>query len=141
MDLRKIDDAVTVAPQLLPDELAEVARLGYRTVINNRPDGEAFGQPTAEEMAAAAKAAGIEYHHQPVVSGALSVEDVLAFRALLASSSGPVVAFCRSGTRCANLWALSRAGDCDPDAVIEAAARAGYDVAGMRHILKQGLPE
>ena len=140
MDLRKLSDRVSVAPQLLAAELAEVARLGFRAVINNRPDGESFDQPPSAEMEAAARAAGLVYHYQPVISGALGVEDVRSFRALLDSLEGPVLAFCRSGTRCANLWALAQAGECDPDTVIGAAAQAGYDVAGMRHILKQGLP-
>lgn len=140
MDLRKLSDTVTVAPQLRPEELAEVARLGFRTVINNRPDGESLDQPAAAVMETAARAAGLAYHYQPVVSGALGVEDVRTFRALLAEAEGPVLAFCRSGTRCTNLWALAQAGACDPDTVIEAAARAGYDLSGMRHILKQGLP-
>lgn len=139
MDLHRLDDTVTVAPQLLADELAAVARLGFRTVINNRPDGESFDQPSSAAMAEAARAAGLAYHHQPVVSGGLSVDDVLAFRGLLASSEGPVLAFCRSGTRCANLWALSQAGSCDPDAVIATAARAGYDLRGLRQILQSGI--
>lgn len=139
MDLHRLDDTVTVAPQLLAEELAAVARLGFRTVINNRPDGESFDQPPSAAMAEAAQAAGLAYHHQPVVSGGLSVEDVLAFRELLASAEGPVLAFCRSGTRCANLWALAQAGNCDADAVIASAARAGYDLRGLRQILQAGI--
>jgi sulfide:quinone oxidoreductase len=139
MDLRKLSDTVSVAPQLQTEDLAEVARLGFRTVINNRPDGEGMDQPPSAEMEAAARAAGLHYHYQPVISGALGMEDVLGFRALVQAAEGPVLAFCRSGTRCANLWALAQAGQCDPDAVIGAAAQAGYDIAGMRHILKQGL--
>jgi uncharacterized protein (TIGR01244 family) len=139
MEIRKINDAVSVAPQLMADELAEVARLGFRTVINNRPDGESFDQPPAAVVAAAAQAAGLAYHHQPVTSGGLTVDDVLHFRELLATAEGPVLAFCRSGTRSANLWALAQAGNCNPDEVIAAAANAGYDVRGLRQILQSGL--
>lgn len=139
MDLHRLDDTVTVAPQLLAEELEAVARLGFRTVINNRPDGESFDQPPSAVMEEAARAAGLAYHHQPVISGGLSVEDVLAFRQLLARSEGPVLAFCRSGTRCANLWALAQAGSCDADTLISTAARAGYDLRGLRHILQTGI--
>ena len=59
MDIRKINDAVSVAPQIMADEMAEVARLGFRTVINNRPDGESFDQPPAAVVEAAAQAAGL----------------------------------------------------------------------------------
>jgi sulfide:quinone oxidoreductase len=123
----------------MADEMAEVARLGFRTVINNRPDGESFDQPPAAVVEAAAQAAGLVYHHQPVTSGGLTVDDVLQFRELLATADGPVLAFCRSGTRCANLWALAQAGHCNPDEVIAAAADAGYDVRGLRQILQSGF--
>ena len=139
MDIRKINDGISVAPQITADELSEVARLGFRTVINNRPDGESFDQPPASEVEAAARAAGLAYHHQPVTSGGLTVDDVLHFRELLATAEGPVLAFCRSGTRCANLWALAQAGNCNPDEVITAAANAGYDVRGLRQILQSGF--
>lgn len=139
MDIRKINDAVSVAPQIMADEMAEVARLGFRTVINNRPDGESFDQPPAAVVEAAAQAAGLVYHYQPVTSGGLTVDDVLHFRELLATADGPVLAFCRSGTRCANLWALAQAGNCNPDEVIAAAADAGYDVRGLRQILQSGF--
>ena len=139
MDIRKINDAVSVAPQIMADEMAEVARLGFRMVINNRPDGESFDQPPAAVVEAAAQAAGLVYHYQPVTSGGLTVDDVLHFRELLATAEGPVLAFCRSGTRCANLWALAQAGNCNPDEVIAAAADAGYDVRGLRQILQSGF--
>jgi len=139
MDIRKINDAVSVAPQIMADEMAEVARLGFRTVINNRPDGESFDQPPAAVVETAAQAAGLVYYYQPVTSGGLTVDDVLHFRELLATAEGPVLAFCRSGTRCANLWALAQAGNCNPDEVIAAAADAGYDVRGLRQILQSGF--
>jgi len=139
MDIRKINDAVSVAPQIGTDELQAVAQLGFRTVINNRPDGESFDQPPAAAVEAAALAAGLAYHHQPVTSGGLTVDDVLHFRKLLEVSEAPVLAFCRSGTRSANLWALAQAGSCDPDEVIAAAANAGYDIRGLRQILQSGF--
>ena len=47
-------------------------------------------------------------------------------------AGGPVLAFCRSGTRSANVWALAAAstGE-DPDALVSAAAGGGYDLSGM----------
>ncbi|HQY69491.1 MAG TPA: TIGR01244 family sulfur transferase [Pseudomonadales bacterium] len=139
MDVRKLSDAVSVAPQLSVREIADAARLGFRTLINNRPDGEDFLQPSARELEAAAREQGLEYHHLPVVSGALTERDVHAFRALLAHAEQPVLAFCRSGTRSTTLWALAQAGGGNADAVIAAAAQAGYDVSGLRGILERGL--
>lgn len=132
MDVRKLSDALSVAPQLTVDDLVEVARLGFRTVINNRPDGETQGQPDAAVLGAKAKQLRLAYHYQPVVAGAMTEADVIEFRRLLASATQPVLAFCRSGTRCTNLWAFASAGELGEDDIIGAAARAGYDLSGLR---------
>jgi sulfide:quinone oxidoreductase len=139
MDVRRLTDALSVAQQISAGDVAEIARLGFRTLINNRPDGEGPGQPGSAEIAAAAERAGLQYHYQPVVSGGLGVDDVVAFRALLTQVEGPVLAFCRTGTRCTHLWALAQAGGADPDSIIATAAQAGYDVSGMRHLLEHKL--
>ena len=45
------------------------------------------------------------------------------------AAGGPVLAFCRSGTRSINTWALGEAMAGAPrDELIAAAARAGYDL-------------
>ena len=133
MDIRKLDDAISVAPQLMPDELSEVARLGFRTVINNRPDGESFDQPPATTVAAAAAAAGLAYHYQPVNSGGLTIDDVLQFRELLATAEGPVLAFCRSGTRSIVTWSVGQyqSGQRQADDLKALGAAAGYDLSGV----------
>lgn len=105
-DIRPVTDDFAVAPQLQPQEMAEVAALGYRLVINNRPDREAPGQPTADQMAQAAQDAGLAYVHIPIV-GAASASQLDAFHAAVAQADGPVLAFCRSGTRSVTTWALS----------------------------------
>ncbi len=137
MDVRRLTDAIAVAPQISGPDIAEAARLGFRTLINNRPDGEDPGQPSARELEAAARAAGLEYHHLPVVMGALDTRDTRAFAALLAQAHAPVLAFCRSGTRSAMLWALTQAGYIDPGQIITVAAHAGYDLSGLRPALEQ----
>ncbi|MCG3170895.1 MAG: Beta-lactamase hydrolase-like protein [Pseudomonadales bacterium] len=139
MDVRRLTDAIAVAPQISVDDVAQAVRLGFRTLINNRPDGEDPAQPSAREIEAAARAAGLEYHHLPVVSGALGPRDAHAFAALLARSPAPVLAFCRSGTRSTMLWALTQAGNGDAERVIATAARAGYDLQGLRPVLERGI--
>ncbi len=134
---RKLTDDFYVAPQLLPADFAEAAAMGIRTVINNRPDGEAPDQLSDDEAAALAALHGLAYSHVPVVSGNLRHEDIAALRAAIAGHDGPFVAYCRSGTRSCNLWALALATSEDPDRLIEAAARAGYDLQPMRPLLKQ----
>ena len=135
MDIRTLTPDISVAPQLDPAELAEAAQRGFKTIIDNRPDNEGPGQPTALEMQAAATANGLSFHYQPVVSGAITPDDVNAFRALLGAVEGPVLAYCRSGTRCAMLWSLAQAGSMSADDIIATAARAGYDMSALRRNL------
>jgi len=82
-----------------------VADAGYRSVIINRPDGEGgAGQPASADVMAAALAAGLQVEYQPVISGAMTTEDVARFRELLDKMPAPVLAYCRSGTRCTHLF-------------------------------------
>lgn len=129
---RTIDSSVSVYGQLRPEDVATAASLGFRTLVNNRPDGEEAGQPAASEIEAAATAAGLAYVAIPVDHSGLSMGQVEAMAAVLAEQPGPVLAFCRSGTRSTNLWALARglAGD-EPQAIAAKAANAGYDVSGL----------
>ncbi len=100
-----------VAPQLQPGDMAAVAAAGFKSVIINRPDFEAgASQPTAEQVSAAARAAGLEVEYQPVVSGAMTAQDVERFSELLAQLPKPILAYCRSGTRCTVLYRAATGG-------------------------------
>lgn len=104
--LRAVAPDVCVAPQLGPEHMAEIARAGFRSVVNNRPDFE-YGpdQPTNAAIEAAARAAGLEYRFLPVNPAFQSPEDIAAFAQLLAEMPRPILAFCRSGARSAKLFA------------------------------------
>ena len=108
LNLRHLAPGFAVTGQLTPLDLPEVAALGFGTVINNRPDGEASEQPPSEEVERAARAAGLQYLHLPVVSGAITAEHAAAMRAALASAKGPVLAFCRPGNRSGKLYELAQ---------------------------------
>lgn len=111
LPLRQIADTVCVAPQLTPDAMAEVARLGFKSVVNNRPDFEhGPDQPSSAAMEAAAVAAGLVYRHLPVDGGWQSPEQIAAFAQLLAELPQPMLAFCRSGARSARLFQQAIAG-------------------------------
>ncbi len=101
-------DAFSSAPQISPSDLQEIAALGYKTLINNRPDGEGGAdQPTSAQLEAAAKAAGLHYAHLPVISGQITEPQARKFAELLATSPKPVLAFCRSGARSQNLFRMA----------------------------------
>ena len=126
--MRRLSETVSVAPQVRPEDLAELARQGVRTLINNRPDGEEPGQPTSAEMEAAARAASVNYVAIPF-AGKPGESEIAAMGEALAAAEGPVLAFCRSGTRSAAAWATvqTRQGR-SADEVLEAGDKAGYDL-------------
>lgn len=124
-----------VSGQLVIADLDAVAEAGFATVVNNRPDGEAVGQPTSAQLEAQCARLGLSYRHLPVIPGTLCDATARAFASQL-DRGGRALAFCRTGTRSASLWALARAGVLGPDAVIAAAARAGYDLDALRPLLE-----
>jgi len=136
-DIRRIDDRISVAPQIDPEDLTGIASAGFSAVINNRPDDEEPGQPSGDAIRAAADAAGLHYTAIPVSSG-FSHDQIDAMADALAQADGPVLAFCRSGTRSCNLWALAsaKAGGAADD-LIEKGAGAGYNLEGLRPLLDQ----
>jgi len=131
-DIRKVTDDFAVAPQISPQDMAQAAKDGFVLVINNRPDGEAPDQPASAEMEAAAKAAGLDYVHIPVRGGP-TPEQVEAVAAAVQEANGPVLAFCRSGTRSIITWSLGKAisGARPRDELIQLGADAGYDLSGV----------
>jgi uncharacterized protein (TIGR01244 family) len=132
----RLTEALAVAGQITPADVADAVAAGFVHVVNNRPDGEEFDQPGGAEIAAAAAAAGMGYSAIPVDHRGFALDQVAAMAAVLDAATGPVLAFCRSGTRSANLWALAEAKrGGDPDAIIAACARGRYDVSGLRPAL------
>ncbi|MEI8264366.1 MAG: TIGR01244 family sulfur transferase [Betaproteobacteria bacterium] len=100
---------VCVAPQLTPEAMAEAARLGFKSVVNNRPDFESGpDQPSSAAMAAAAQAAGLVYRFLPVAGGYQSPEEAAQMAGLLEELPRPLLMFCRSGARSARLYALAQ---------------------------------
>lgn len=100
---------VCVSPQLSPEAMAEAARLGFKSVVNNRPDFEGGpDQPTSAAIAAAALAAGLEYRYLPVAGGYQSPEEAAQMAQLLQELPRPLLMFCRSGARSARLFALAQ---------------------------------
>jgi len=107
---KPLTDDFSVSPQLSPEDVASVAAAGYKSLIINRPDyEEGPAQPTSTDVMAAARAAGLAVEYQPVVSGAMTPDDVRAFAELLKRLPAPVLAYCRSGTRCTKLFEAAQA--------------------------------
>ena len=133
---RKINEGVLASPQIDLGDLAEAAALGVALVINNRPEGESDDQASGETIEAAARAAGMDYVAIPVTHAGFSEWQVKAMAEALAGAKGPVLAYCRSGTRSTLLWALAEASrGADPEALAAQAAAAGYDISPVRALV------
>lgn len=128
---KKLTDDISVCSFVTPEELPELAR-EFRTIINARPDAEEPGQASSAELEAAAREAGLEYVHIPVVPGQIKDEQVARFAKALADTPGAKLAFCRSGMRAASLWALSQAGTRSADDIVAAAKEAGFDLSALK---------
>jgi uncharacterized protein (TIGR01244 family) len=126
----QINDGLSVAGQIAKSDIAALAKAGFGMIINNRPDNEEPGQLTAAEAEAEAKKQGLEYRYLPIVTGNITRAQVAEFQKLLLRGPGPVLAHCRSGTRCYLMWAAGRAlfdGESALKLVAEAAVK-GYDL-------------
>jgi len=137
LELKRINDHVSVSGQIQPEDIKTLKDLGFTTIVNNRPDGEAPDQPAGAEIEAAAKAAGLAYHAIPLGREGVNPEMVANTKAVLEGSDGKVFCFCRSGTRSTTLWALSQAGEAPAERIIAQAAEAGYDMSHLAGYLGQ----
>lgn len=136
-DFRKLADAFWASPQIDVNDVKMARDLGFAMIINNRPDSETPGQPAGNEIEAAAIQAGLGYAAIPVTHAGFTQQQVLAMADLLQQASGPVLAYCRSGTRSTLLWALAQAASGQNlDEIAGAAAESGYDVAPIREAME-----
>jgi uncharacterized protein (TIGR01244 family) len=129
-EFKKVTDDFFVSPQLSLDDVRDAKGRGFVLIINNRPDGEAPGQPSGAAIAAAAREAGLDYVYAPVV-GRPSPEAIDSVRRAVDGSQGPVLAFCRSGTRSICAWALGRTDRMDSDELVRLGHAAGYDLSAI----------
>jgi sulfide:quinone oxidoreductase len=138
MQLNKVTDALSVSPQIGAEDMAAIRDAGFRAIICNRPDGEGADQPNFEEIEAAAKKAGLEARYLPVTSGMVRDADAESFGQALMELPGPVLAYCRTGTRSATLWSLSQAKSRPVPEILAATKAAGYDMAGVARRIVNG---
>lgn len=131
MEIKQIDDEISVTAQIVSSDLSTIAAAGFKTLICNRPDGEAEDQQAFAEIETAAQAAGISIIYQPVKSVDVTDDDIAEFGSLLNNATKPVLAYCRTGRRCSVLWCLSRSGELPAGEILSKAAAAGHDMSGL----------
>lgn len=138
MDIRPLDTTLGASPQIALADLKAALALGYRSVISNRPDEEEPGQVRAADVAAEAQSLGLGFRHLPVTAPTIGADDVAAFRAALTDLPGPILGFCRTGTRTTMLWALASVGERSAQDILSIAKAAGYDLSGLAPRLEKG---
>jgi sulfide:quinone oxidoreductase len=132
MTIHRLTEKLYISPQISPADAAEAAKLGIRSVICNRPDGEEPGQPTAQQTADWLADAGIQsFHHQPVLAPQAGADDARQFAAQLEAADGAVLAYCRTGTRASLLWAIGQvqAGRNAAEVMAEVQQKTGLDLS------------
>jgi uncharacterized protein (TIGR01244 family) len=135
-DFRRVTDDFWASPQIALSDVEEAKAQGFALIVNNRPEGEAPDQPPGPDIEAAARSLGMDYCAIPVTHAGFSESQVDALLAALDKAQGPVLAYCRSGTRSTFLWALAQAkAGRDSQSIAAEAAAAGYDVASIRPLL------
>ena len=83
---------------------------------------------------AKAESLGLSFAALPF-SGAPTPEIVERMSNILNEAPQPVLAYCRTGTRCITAWALTQAGQGAAGDIIDAAAAAGYDLSSLETLL------
>jgi sulfide:quinone oxidoreductase len=132
MKFAKINNELTVSDQITIEDLKEIQAQGYKTIFCNRPDQESEGQLNFSLIEKEAQNLGIKAIHQPVIGGQISDIDIAAFGTYFESAQKPVFAYCRTGTRCSTLWALSHSKTLSIDEILGKAQNAGYDLSILK---------
>jgi uncharacterized protein (TIGR01244 family) len=137
MDIRPLSETFAVSPQITPEDLPAIKAAGFTTILCNRPDAEVPPEVQADAVRRAAEAEGLRFVMNPLSHGSLTMEHIATQGRALAESDGPVFAYCASGNRSSILWALSQAGQVPTDDLVEAGARAGYNLEMIRPQIDQ----
>lgn len=138
-DIRKVTDSFAVAPQIDVDDFASIKEEGFTNIVNNRPDDETFGQMPSATAKVKSGEFGMEYTAIPISGPNDFMKSMRALNDAIASAEGPVLAYCRSGTRSISLWSLAqvKSGAETPESAMEKAQAAGYDLSHMEPMMRQ----
>ena len=132
MKSAKINNELTVSDQITIEDLKKIQALGYKTIFCNRPDQESEGQLAFSAIEKEAHSLGIKTIHQPVIGGQISDNDIAQFGSYFEKAQKPVFAYCRTGTRCSTLWALSQSRTLPIDEILSKTQNAGYELSSLR---------
>jgi uncharacterized protein (TIGR01244 family) len=126
-----------VSPQITVEDVPAIAEAGFVKVICNRPNAEVPEIMQSDAIGDAVRAAGLEYEVLELTHQTMTPENVARQRNMAENSSGPVLAYCASGTRCSVVWALGQCDQMSTDEILTATTNAGYQLDQLRPTLDQ----
>ena len=132
MEVNQLTDDLCVRGQITPQDIKAIKDAGFKTIICNRPDGEKPDQAPVAEVRAAAEAAGLEFHDNPIAPGAITPEAVRKQGEAIRNAEGKVLAYCGSGQRATALWMLANPHQLSAEERLQCAGKAGYDLGALR---------
>ena len=103
-----MSENVGFAGQISPAHVAQVVEKGFKSIINNRPDGEEPNQPTSAEIEAAAKKAGLAYKEVSFAGSELNQNHVEEFADFFNQAEQPILIFCRTGNRSTGIYEAAK---------------------------------
>ena len=128
MSIFQLTDTLSVAGQITPEDIPGIAAQGITVVVCNRPDGEVPQQATMDEIEAACNATGLLFVRYPVTAMDFPGPDLEGLGDLFDDPGQSVLAYCRTGTRCANLWVATR-DPADQTEAVQIARDIGFDLS------------
>lgn len=131
MEIKPVTASFAVADQVNEADLQILKAAGFNTLVCNRPDNETPEQPTAASLAERAASLGLAWHWLPITPGQFPSASISEFKHILSAAEGPVLAFCRTGTRSISVWALSQASEIPTADLLQLARAAGYDLSKL----------
>lgn len=137
MEIRQITPRYAVSPQICVDDVPAIAAAGFVKVICNRPNSEVPADLQSDAIGQAVRAAGLEYEVLELTHQTMTPDNVALQKDLAESCSGPVLAYCASGTRCSVIWALGQCNAMTTDEILDATGKAGYALENLRPTLDQ----
>lgn len=136
MDIKPLDKNLSISAQPGIDDIEQLAKAGFRTIIASRPRNETDDQPDTETLKNKAESLGMTWYEIPVEPGKYAPEDIEAFASALQSSTDPILGYCRTGKRATHLWAYASAAHYPVADLLSKAGAAGYDLQPLRDDLE-----
>jgi len=131
MMLNKIIDDYVVSDQITEEDIEKLKEVGFKTIFCNRSDNEEQNQITVKSIQDKTIECGLNFIHQPVIGDQISQIDIDQFSDYYDESEKPIFAYCRTGTRCSMLWALSESGKRPIDEILQLTSAAGYNLSNL----------